>query len=522
MYFFIKNHNDKTRNMQFKLFSSTKTFIFVLIAIFLLIAIKIPYSQEPLNSDEASYGYIAKQILSGETPYKDIFDHKPPAIYYTYALIFQLFGSEAQNIRLLAIFWSILNLIAVFFLAKKIYGKNTAIFTAFIFAFFSGGRYFAHGMTANTETFLLLFQIIGIYFLLIGLEKNKNKYLFISGFVVGIGFLYKQIAVIHLLFLISYAYLTKFFRTNKKIFLEKTSILVVGFTIPILFILGLFFLKNSLKETLFAIFEYNIFYVKDGTYFSNDYILYIIFFRFTEMIMKWEFIPLFLLSVLGGITILKKNRDLALLIYQWVFFSAITLMMGGERLAGHYFIVLVPPLAILAGCGLNYIYDYLKTYSLSVKTIAYSTILILAFAFIFPQFYYKSLRTDIHNEYYYFNIHRELGEYIKKQINPGDYIYASDVDPSVYFYADAKSPIKYIYHSPLYLYIYAQNKKYERYELKRHPDLKNIILQLESTKPKIIIIPKELSLGFSPIYSLLKTYYTKKTSLYWYNIYQLN
>ena len=59
----------------------------------------------PLNSwdglDEMNYALIARSLMSGNLPFHGAFDHKPIALYYIFALFFEIFGYTLTAIRLM-------------------------------------------------------------------------------------------------------------------------------------------------------------------------------------------------------------------------------------------------------------------------------------------------------------------------------------------------------------------------------------------------------------------------------------
>jgi len=50
----------------------------VLVLPFLLAA---PFLNEPFEKDEGTYATVARGLLDGQLPYRDLFDHKPPLVY---------------------------------------------------------------------------------------------------------------------------------------------------------------------------------------------------------------------------------------------------------------------------------------------------------------------------------------------------------------------------------------------------------------------------------------------------------
>ncbi len=51
--------------------------------------------------DQGIYSLVADGLLRGDAPYRDVWDFKPPGIYFVYALARSLFGSGFYAIRIL-------------------------------------------------------------------------------------------------------------------------------------------------------------------------------------------------------------------------------------------------------------------------------------------------------------------------------------------------------------------------------------------------------------------------------------
>ena len=60
-----------------------------------LILVRVPTVAQPAGADQGLYAYVGQRILAGEMPYRDAWDQKPPAIHYTYAVMYALFPHDA-------------------------------------------------------------------------------------------------------------------------------------------------------------------------------------------------------------------------------------------------------------------------------------------------------------------------------------------------------------------------------------------------------------------------------------------
>lgn len=56
----------------------------------LLLLVRAPTIVEPAGADQDLYAYVGQAIGRGEVPYRDAWDQKPPAIHYTYAVMYAL------------------------------------------------------------------------------------------------------------------------------------------------------------------------------------------------------------------------------------------------------------------------------------------------------------------------------------------------------------------------------------------------------------------------------------------------
>src|ERR1700712_2730822 len=75
---------------------------FLLIALIVIITlIAAPTITYPLGRDQGEFATIARGILDGRIPYVDLWNPKPPAIFYVYAAAMRLFGRTSEALRVL-------------------------------------------------------------------------------------------------------------------------------------------------------------------------------------------------------------------------------------------------------------------------------------------------------------------------------------------------------------------------------------------------------------------------------------
>lgn len=227
--------------------------VFCVLTIILSILIKIYLVFNPtIGFDEAGMGYIAQEINRGATPYVDVFDHKPPLNYYPLAFLFNVLGDSSTSIKVLAFFYDIIMLLAIFFISKKILGKELAILASAIYSTFF--------ITSNltNEVPMTLFGSLGLYFYLKGLESEKKINYIISGILIGGSIWFKQPGVLFFLgIIIHQIYL--FYKRETEI---KTAIInmfygLIGILIISIPLLIYFIKKIGLENFYYAIITFN-------------------------------------------------------------------------------------------------------------------------------------------------------------------------------------------------------------------------------------------------------------------------
>ena len=167
----------------------------------LVIAIRAPLMDLPLERDEGEYAYIAWRMTFGETPYLDWFDQKPPGIFAVYRLAIALAGDSVVAIRALAAVFSAISCIALFHLVRLLLGIGAGLTSALLLAFLAADP-MIHGSIANTEVFMLPGIIIANLLVLRAIDSAKPPIVtsLAAGIAIGIAIAFKQVAALNVPF----------------------------------------------------------------------------------------------------------------------------------------------------------------------------------------------------------------------------------------------------------------------------------------------------------------------------------
>ncbi len=129
--------------------------IVLLIALIVIITlIAAPTITYPLGRDQGEFATIARGILDGRIPYVDLWNPKPPAIFYVYAAAMRLFGRTSEALRVIDLLIFPPIAATLYWIGKRLANVRVGLWAALLFGVF----YFS-------ETFWTLTQNDGIVLL---------------------------------------------------------------------------------------------------------------------------------------------------------------------------------------------------------------------------------------------------------------------------------------------------------------------------------------------------------------------
>lgn len=236
-----------------------KPIFLLLIGISLFIILRIPSLFEPhWYGDEGIYAAVSEEMSHGEILYKDIWDDKPPLIYWTFLIA----GSSNKLFfaRLFNLIAGVITIIGIYQLTKKLFNEKIAL-VSFFLSILLLGLPILEGNIANGENFFLPFVVWG-YLLAIDSFKNK-KFQFLAGVLFSIATLYKIIAILDFGAIVLYlmASKTKIFSKRPK-FKDIKNLLPIGFgfAVPLILVISISILNNNFSNfihaTLLDMFSY--------------------------------------------------------------------------------------------------------------------------------------------------------------------------------------------------------------------------------------------------------------------------
>jgi 4-amino-4-deoxy-L-arabinose transferase-like glycosyltransferase len=410
-----------------------KTLFLLILILVVQVLLRMPFLQEPLERDEGLYGYMGQRILAGEVPYRDVFDHKTPVIYYIYALIIKLFGGSIFSIRIFTLFYSLLTTLSIFFLGRLLWGEGVGVAAALLFAVFSGGPVI-QGSNANCEVFMILPLILALYLFILAGREKKAIYYFGAGVLSGLAVMIKQVAAFNLLVLFAFGFSGG---------LGAVLWLLLGAVLfPLLFTVY-FAVQGAFAQFINCLLFANLIYLKNSP--APDWPLYI--WQGLDIILHVAFYENSIIWVLSLSAIIyifvKERKDENRLIAIWAFLSLLA-VISSKLFFGHYFIQMLPALVLLSGYAAFKIPQRIR-----ILIVILILLLFIPIARRASPFYFTYSPNQISEKKFgnvFWGRALEVATKLRTTIKSEDDLFVWDSHPEIYFYLGKKSPSYYAYY----------------------------------------------------------------------------
>jgi len=425
-----------------------KTILFgVLFAILALIVLTQanPGTNLP-NRDYGFYAYIGKLIVKGKLPYRDVWESKPPAIFYLNAFALRLGRGFRWGIWLTEFVFLLSAITASFFLMKKLWGTAPALFGVFVWLWgmdftLQGGNY--------TEEFPIVFHFL---VLMIFLQQTRDYQYPILDFALGllfsISFLFRpNNATIEAIAILGYG-IFLLWRRDRKRLVESVFLVSLGVLIPLAITSAYFAYHGLFQAMLDASIFYNFAYISADQSASSTLLVG---FQFLN-VAAW----IGLIGFLFAIIRFKDHSKYQLLPFFIVLIVG-TLAVGyltdpAKRNYGHYFMNWLPFIAIFAAYAYSTI--SVKVFSkLASRSDSFYALLFLACGILFFLLSGRASRYSIAINRFFSSPDREsrspISIYVENHTNPDEYVLFWSTHPGENLMSHRDAPISALYYPKL-------------------------------------------------------------------------
>lgn len=434
----------------------------------------------PLERDEGEYAYSAERLLAGIPPYAESYDPKMPGLHLFYAVFLALFGRTAAAIRIGLLLVNLASVVLIFILGRRLAGTGAGATAAAAFAVTSlSQRVF--GFTANAEPLLLLPVLGGTVLLLRAREYDRNWDFFWCGFLFGCAFLIKQCAAAFGAFAALYLLLTGLPRParQRRRFLETYARFLTGLFLPFGLCCLLLLLAGTFRRFWFWTFVYAYRHVVSMPLsFGRDNLLSSLRAVTDSTFLIWALAAAgLILQFLDG-----NARRRSAFVSLFLLFSFLA-MAPGLYFRPHYFLLLLPAIAMLAGIAFASTKNILARAGLPAAS-EWFPALLTAVIVLSPvpaewNYLFRLSPRNISRATYGLNPFPEaqaVAEYIRGRSRPEDRIAVLGSEPEIYFYARRRSAARHVVVYPL-MKNHASARKMQE----------EMIADIERTRPEFIV-----------------------------------
>jgi hypothetical protein len=347
---------------------------------------------DPFNSDEAYLATQAQVVDHGGALYYDTVDRKPPLVPLVYAAVFEITGTDTLLwVRLAAILAEVVAAYLLAVEARRRFGEDRAAPIAGLLLVASTGAFFAKDFqTANFEAFMLPAAVAAV------LLANRSRYAE-SGVAAAVATLCQQTGATVLLPL---AWLAWRARPRAR----ALVMLAAGFVVPILATALVFG---------WSAFTHWVFTSNTGYLDASGVWGYVIRLGLRQ---TWYFVLAHLAIVVLALMTIRRAREHVDL---WLWLLGGLIAVGsGLRFFGHYYLVLLAPLSLLATIPLLRV-------SWKLLAVVGASIVVTVGYFAWPALVYTPSHTV--------RVGEELAHYVKEHTSKGDRVLVWGHLPEVYW-----------------------------------------------------------------------------------------
>lgn len=321
-----------------------------------------PLVAQGINRDSGVFLYIGWRMLYGEVPYRDIWDHKPPVIYFINWLGQVITPGSTWGIWIIEAAFLVATMLLAYHLLKRYFDQLAIIISGFLFLITL--FFLLQGGNLTTE-YSLLFQMMTF---LLAIKILPETFRFSHGFFFGalgaLTFLTKQPAIGVFVACGIYLLIQRLkTKAGRQLGLEIMAI--TGGFLAIFALISVYFLANSaFSQFISAAFTYNFAY-SSGDIFVR---LYKLKFIFDDI----DTTGLLVIAMIGFSVFIirhmtKQHKEENFLPLLWIaainFPIEILMVNISTRSYQHYFMTFLPVLLIFSTYAISMITNNLQVLS---------------------------------------------------------------------------------------------------------------------------------------------------------------
>ncbi len=384
---------------------------------------------QPID-DEARYSVVANEIVEGGRPYVDAVERKPPLVFWTYAAVFTAAGKyNWKALHAVALVWTLGTMVGLYMIGRRLFDRDTGLIAALFYSVFQPWVTWKN-LAFNGELLMNL-PIVWAWAIALGWSSSRARpELFLAGVLLCAGFLLKQPAAIAAVPLGIYLLLPSY-RASHQLRHAASITHAAMFTTGFFGALGLVTIVLQRQGILRDAFYWTI---------TNH----------TDLHVFWQkgigntltFLGACLPLVIGAIMTCQGNGEIwagrtaeRTALFGLLAASAVGSAAGG-RYYPHYYIQLIPPLALLAAPYYAQLWTgrMQPPHWLLRPSLTYAWLALVIVAFSISHWRFLAPRREL----------SEAGRYLLEHSFPDDRVFIWDQAPEIYLDARRRPASRFI------------------------------------------------------------------------------
>lgn len=436
----------------------------------------------PLERDEGEYAYAGQLMLHGVAPYAALYSMKLPGTFAGYAVILAIFGQSIAGIHLGLLVINAATTFLVFLLGKRLYGPLAGVVAGASYALLSTSPAVV-GFAAHATNFVVLPAVAGILLLLRATETRRSWLLFWSGVLLGVAFLMKQpgilFAVLGAVYL-GYCEWQAAPRDQRGLFRKEVAY-ACGVALPFAVTCLWMIASGSFGKFWFWTFVYAREYATTTGFGEGLDVL--------RIMLPQVVLPGLWIWVLAGVGLSaiawnRRAHDRRFFLGGFLLLSVLA-VCPGLYFRGHYFILMLPAVALLVGVAVSSASERIqqKSPANARPWLLPAIIFLAAFAnaiYVQREYLFRMDPLTASRAIYGSNPFPEavdVASYLKDHATKGARIAVLGSEPEIYFYSGLRSATGYVYTYGL--------MEPQPYALEMQ---KEMISEVKTAKPEYIIL----------------------------------
>ncbi|MCG8405228.1 MAG: glycosyltransferase family 39 protein [Phycisphaerales bacterium] len=240
------------------------------LAILHVVITRLSWSDIPLQTDAGMWAYIGRRILDGSLLYNELWESKPPGIYYVFAAVEWLFRDNAVvALRCLDALLSLAVFGVTYRLARR-FASPVASAAATVLL----SLVFCHRILSdwgdNVEKFVALLEMTGCLLFLKGIHQSREPrepastrtvYLFATGICCGFAGLFKQTGILFFAVALFWIVWVGLRQTESRRTPARIGLLILGAAFPWAVVVGFLLRAGTLTDFWSQVIQYDLFRV---------------------------------------------------------------------------------------------------------------------------------------------------------------------------------------------------------------------------------------------------------------------